>query len=84
MTRTPNLERIQDKATKNYEIRNPKHEARNKSEIGPSDSPPEGGAPVSNFLMFKTSECFGHLDFGHLNLFRISIFGFRICLQELK
>jgi hypothetical protein len=34
--------------------------------------------------MFKTTNielkfiCFGHLDFGNLKLFRISIFGFRI------
>ena len=26
----------------------------------------------------KSQTCFGHLDFGNSNLFRISIFGFRI------
>ena len=51
------------------EILNPKHEALNKFEI----------------LMFECSKQtvkgqirFGHLDFENLNLFRISIFEFRI------
>ena len=71
MTGTPNLERIQGKATKNYEIRNPKHEARNKSEIQIFQGSKQGK------LSLETGG-FEHLDFEHLNLFRISIFDIRI------
>ena len=57
-------------------ILNPKSEARNKYQI----------------QIFKCSKrnqlktyvcCFGHLDFGNLNLFRISIFGFRIYTKNV-
>jgi hypothetical protein len=41
--------------TIDIEIRNPKHEARNKSEILLRSPHPAGGAPVSNFQMFKTN-----------------------------
>jgi len=40
MTGTPNLERIQGKVIKGYEMLNLKHE------IGPTDSPPSGRVPV--------------------------------------
>jgi len=57
-----------------------KHEIRiSKSETNPKFK-------CSKFKTIRTWHvgfifCFGHLYFGHLNLFRISIFGFRIYLS---
>jgi len=65
-------------------IINPKHEARNSKQIQNSkvQNSKQKQAPTYNHFVFLacfagTCFCFGHLFFGHLDLFRISDFGFR-------
>jgi len=54
---------------------NPKHEARNTKQYQNSNfqNPKQKKAAAGG-----GGFCFSHLNFGHLNLFRISNFGFRI------
>jgi hypothetical protein len=46
---------------------NPKHEIRNSKQF-----------QMNEFQIFETNKSLGNFNFEHSNLFRISIFGFRI------
>ncbi len=62
------------------EIRISKSETNPKFETQLFQTNQSGRTGELAYLLFKLVQtvlpCFGHLEFGHLNLFRISIFGF--------
>jgi hypothetical protein len=61
---------------------NPKHEIRNRGVSNKSKIQMFKIQNKKRYTMLLNSFCFDHLRFGHLNLFRISIFEFRIFLNS--